>query len=1014
MKQKILLRRMIRTLLLMFSVNLFAIWNVTAQDHKVSGIVTDSKSGEPIIGATVYVEGTSNGNITGTDGKYELTIDTNSKLSISFVGYIKQTIEVNGRTQIDIALVADNQEMEEVVVVGYGVVKKRDLTGAISNVKSDQIVKMATSGVTGALVGKVAGLQITNTSGGPGDGNNVVRIRGGNSISGSNDPLWVIDGFISAGGASSTPAEDIESVEILKDASATAIYGARGANGVIIVTTKRGKAGATNVTVRSNVGVNWMSRELPLMNGPQTYDYWNAFDKNYLDSRIDPKANFDWINAVTRNSLKQTHYIAVSGGKEGYAYNVSAEYAADEGIIKYNSDTKRLNVRAAFDFDLSKKVKMGITTRYRYSEDNTVGDGDFFQMILRMSPLVAPFKEDGSYNFNLNHGNLSDALGVDLYSKVKGNPIQYVRESLNPSRGGLFNGQAFLNYEPIKGLIFRTEFSYNKNNKWNQSYKPSTIDVMTPAKLQHSEGESYEWVNTATYKKDFGKHSINTVVGQTLQSDINSFLSGSNKYFAADGFTWNNLGQGNPIEIGDIGVGSGYKSTSILSYLARVNYVYNDKYLFTVSGRADGASKFSKNNKWGYFPSGAVSWRASEEDFIEKMDLFSTLKFRASVGITGSEAIKPYETLGLMSGGTILISSSIIPPYGTPTQIFISDKLANDNLTWESTVQTDFGIDMGFFKNKLSLTLDIYNKDTRDLLLYVPVLPESGYDVKLSNVGKVNNKGIEFSINAIPVISKNFEWSTNLNISRNKNKVVSLGGASKIDQSSGDMPETTYLEVGRPLGIMYGYVTNGIWQTDEEIANYPHRSSDKPGDYRIVDTNKDGFIDSKDKVALGDPNPKFTFGWGNTLTYKNLEFSFFFSGAYGNDVCNFNKHKLMVDTGRHGDLINYWTAVNESQTHTSAGNTNVAKMIDKYIEDGSFIKLKNTTMKYTFPSSMLKKAKIKELSVYLTASDIWTITNYSGINPEANQSDKLNTVIGIDYSTYPLNSSVIGGITFNF
>lgn len=988
--------------------------SASAQTQRISGRISDSESGEPIVGATIVIVETGTGTVSDVEGNYALTAKPDARLSVSCVGYKSLSVDVKSRTRIDLALKPAAQNIDEVVVVGYGVVKKRDLTGSIASVKSEEVTRTSASGLSGALIGKVAGLQISSVDGGPGDGTQVIRIRGGNSINGSNDPLWVIDGFISAGGASSVPFEDIKSIEVLKDASATAIYGARGANGVIIVTTKRGEAGQTTVQFKSYVGAQWISRSLPLMNARQTYDYWNAFDKNYLDSRVDPSQNYDWVDATTRVGIKQNYYASVSGGRKGMTYNVSAEYNANQGIIKYNSDASRLTLRGTFDFELCRKIKAGITTRYRHSVENTLGNGSFYQLIVGMSPLVAAYNPDGSYNMNLNPGNLDSAVGVDLYSSVKGNPIQYIREAEAPETGKLLNLQAYVNYEPLENLVFRSEASYMQNNKWSASYMPSSIDATTPAKLQHAEGISYEVVNTLTYMKDFGRHRLNAMVGQTIQSDKNVSLTGSNKYFAADGFTWNNLGAGNPVELKDITAKSSYKRSTILSFIARINYSYADKYLLTVSGRADGASKFSKNHKWGYFPAAAFSWRAGEEEFIRNLNLFDNLKIRASIGMTGSEAINPYQTLGLMSSSQILIGSTADAPYGTLSKIFVSDDLANDNLSWETTIQYDLGLDMGFFKNRLTASFDFYNKDTRDLLFSVPMNPESGYDVKLSNIGKINNRGVEFTLEALPFAGKHFSWSTNFNIAHNRNRVVSLGGSQKIDQSPGDMPETIYLEVGRPVGAIYAYVTDGVWQTTEEIENYPHRSSDKPGDFRIVDTNRDGYIDSKDKVRVGDPNPKFTFGWGNTLTYRNFELSFFFAGSYGNDVINFNKHKLMVDSGRHAELVNYWTAENGSQTHTSAGNSNVAKMIDKYIEDGSFIKLKNVSLVYNLPKSLLKKLRLKRVSIFVTGTDLWTLTGYSGINPEANQAGNSNTLLGIDYSTYPLSASLVGGLNFTF
>ncbi len=993
-----------------------------AQTAGVSGRVTDADTKEPVVGATVVITGTTTGVTTGTGGSYELrNVPAGASLTFRHIGYADEVVPVGTRTEINVGLKANAEDIDQVVVVGYGVVRKRDLTGSVASVKSDEVVRMSSASVTGALVGKVAGVQITNAGGGPGDGTNVVRIRGGNSISGSNDPLWVVDGFIAAGGAATTPPEDIESIEVLKDASATAIYGARGANGVILVTTKRAKSGqarSAKVTFRTYMGAEWMVRQQKLMNGPETYDYWNAFDPAYIDNRVDPQADFDWVGEATRNAMKQSYYASVEGGTKEYSYNVSAEYMYNQGVIRANSDLKRLNIRAAFDFNLSEKVKMGITARYRNTEENAVGNGSFYQMILRMSPLVSPYNTDGSYNYCLNPGNLDDANGVDIYSNngknIKGNPMQYLMERRTQGSGGMLSAQAYLNFTIARDFVFRTEGSFMRNNKWDRSYSPSTLDVMTPAKLAQNEGLAYEWVNTLTYKKVSGDHSINVVLGQTAQIDVNNSLSGGNLYFAADGYEWNNLSAGNPVELSDITVGSGYKKSTMLSFLARANYVYRDKYLFTVSGRADGSSKFAKNNKWAYFPSAAVSWRLGEERFVKSLGVFDNLKLRASVGVTGSEAISPYQSLGLLSSSTGFFSSTTKDPYGTTMKIYRAMDLANDNLSWESTTQWDLGLDMSLLGNRLHVTFDYYDKITRDLLLNVPLSPETGYDVKIANVGEISNRGFEVTLSGMPVSGRNFQWNASLNFSRNRNEVVSLGDATRIDRSTGDMPETIYLEVGRPVGVIYGWVTNGIWQTAEDIANYPSRSGDKPGDFRIMDTNRDGYIDSRDKVALGDPNPKFTFGVGNTLVYKNLELSFFFSGAYGGDVVNFNKHKLMVDDARDHDLVNYWTAENHSMTHTSPGNTNVGKMLDKHIEDGSFIKLRNVTLRYSLPRAWVRSMRLSSFTLFVTGTDLWTVTGYSGVNPEANLSAGSNTQLGIDYSTYPVSASLIGGLSFTF
>jgi len=1011
--QKITRKWLFSLLLLVFSAIGFA------QQLKISGVVIDSQSKEALIGVNVIIQGTKAGTITDLDGKFTISVPIDAELTFTYVGYNKQKVKINNNTSVQIELVSIASELEDVVVIGYGEVKKRDLTGSVGSVKKNELSKIPSSSVAGTLTGRVAGLQTTQTSGGPGN-EPIIRIRGGNSINGSNDPLWVIDGFISAGGANSIPIEDIETIEVLKDASSTAIYGARGANGVIIITTKKGSKGELNVTLKTYVGAEWMDRELPLMNNTETLKYWRAFDPNYFDANINESTNFDWVKEVTRTALNQNYYLSINGGNNGFTYNVSGEFMKNEGILKYNSDFTRANIRTVFDFNLTKKIKAGFTTRYRQGVENNVANGAFFQTILTMSPLVSAYDENGNYNLKLNPINLNDQNGIDLYKNngvgVKGNPIQMVKERNRPTTNALLNLQTYLNIELLKSLILRSELSFTKYNSWEKSYSPSTLDNMTPASLGHSESQAYEWINTLTYKKKVNKvHDFNAVIGQTIQSGNSLKVSAGNMYFATDGFEWNNLGAGTPVEMSNMKVSSNYSEAAILSYLARINYIYNDKYLFTLSGRADGSSKFSKNKKWSYFPSGAFSWRANEEEFINNLNIFDNLKFRTSYGITGSEAINSYQTLGLMNTGTSFFNSSATSLYGSTTTLYRPFTIANDNLTWETTAQFDFGVDMGFFKNRLAIAFDFYNKDTYNLLLMASMPLESGYDVKLSNVGEVNNKGFEALVNAHIIKSESFNWNSDLTFSLNRNKVVSLGNSTKIDQASGtDYTETLYLEVGKPVSIIYGYVTDGVWQNAQDIANYPHRASDRVGDFRIVDTNSDGKIESNDKVAIGNPNPKFTFGWNNNFSFKNFELSFFFSGAYGHDVLNFNKHKLMVDNPRLQELVNYWTPQNQSNNYTSPGNTNVAKVIDKYVEDASFIRLKNATLKYNFSKKLLRKIGINSLSIYTTGTNLFLLTKYSGTNPEANQSGNSNTKLGVDYSTYPTSKSIVGGLTLNF
>lgn len=993
-----------------------------AKSITINGEVVDSK-GLPLPGVTVQVKGTKNIVISSKDGKYTITApENNSILVFSCVGFTSQEVVVGTRTQINITLSEQALGLDEVVVVGYGSQKRQDLTGSISSVSEKELKATPVTSFDQALQGRAAGVQIIQNSSAPG-GSTTIRIRGGNSIQGGNEPLYVIDGipvYNDSGNSGATlnrlsgiDPNDIQSIEILKDASATAIYGSRGANGVVIVTTKRGKAGVTNINFESYYGTQQVRRKYPLLNATEFAILSNEANTNdgsnpiYTDAQI---AAFgegtDWQDEIFRKAPIQNYSLSLNGGDDKTRFAISGNYFNQKGIV-LNSDFKRGAIRVNLDKDVSDKIKIATNlalTRSlsnRTSSDGGLGQpGQVISNALQISPTLPVFAPDGSYTLqNIPGGQLTDnpvATAVDSRDLV----------SLNRILGSVSG-----DYSILDNLKLRVLVGLDGILSKEQSYLPKSIlsGFRLGGQASIANGQSFTWLNenTLTYNKTFDKvHDLTLLVGYTQQANRTESDRAASRNFINDNFTYNNLGSGSI----NLTPASSVGASGLASYLARVNYGYKSKYLLTATVRSDGSSKFGINHRYGFFPSASVAWRMSEEDFIKKINFFSELKLRASYGLTGNqEGIGNYPSLAILNSQNYVFGNAKINGIG-PSQI------ANPDLKWESTAQSDLGLDIGAFSGRLLVTIDGYLKRTKDLLLNITVPSTSGYANALKNLGEVENKGIELGINSQNLVGK-FTWNTNFNIAYNKNTVLNIGTASEIfagqNANIGQNISTNIIKVGQPLGSFYGYVTDGVFQTSDNISLSAQPTA-KPGDRRYKDLNSDNKIDDRDRQIIGQAQPKFVGGLTNNLSFKNVELSFFFQGVSGNSILNANRFELEYlngSTNQDRDMLNRWTPTNTNTDIPRASVNRPANLIStRQVEDGSYLRLKNIRLGYSFPKKMLTAANIKSLKVYASAENLITWTNYSGYDPEVNRFGQDNLSQGFDFGSYPASKTFLLGL----
>ncbi|MEO8962160.1 MAG: TonB-dependent receptor, partial [Ginsengibacter sp.] len=893
------------------------------QDINVRGKVTDESNGQALAGASILVKGSNVGTTTGPDGNYSINVPDKAILVVSSVGYANVEISVNGKTVINISMRSNTVGLTDVVVVGYGTQRKSDLTGSISSIKGEDMALLPTGRADQALQGRAAGVMVLNTDGAPG-GNTTIRIRGINSINGGNNALIVIDG-LQGGDLNSLNPNDIASVEILKDASATAIYGSQGANGVVLVTTKTGKLGKPVINYNYENSMAKIAKKLPLLNAADYAKNINAVRLSHNGNGVNPLPIFsdaqissfeknggtDWQDAIYRTGITQNHQLSISGATEKTSYLASAGYLDQNGIM-LNSGYKRFSLRATLNTDITKWLNFNVNWAGTMEKINSVQFGSVTDWpanavgaALQFSPTIPVFDSSGGYSKSaLNYGN-----------PTLWNPLASLVEPLIKNNAIKNNINAHLEFKLIEGLTLRITGGAILANSRDISFFNTKTFIGLPAngsgEIYTDLSEYYQNSNILTYDKTFNKkhHLTVTAVAEQKYSIGNSSVT--------DGGDFLNQQTG----IYDLGGANLITATSsqnkrvINSYLGRVNYIYASKYLFTASYRADGSSVFGKNNKWGQFPSAALAWRASEENFIKGLNFFSDLKLRASWGITGNQAIQPYQTLSRISSGSNY-------PYNgsdaTDLGLYISAS-ANPNLKWESTTQTNFGIDMGFLNGRLMVTADYYDKTTKNLLMPRELPAYSGFTSVIDNVGSMGNEGIEVAISGSPIAQRNFRWNSSFNISANRTTVLDLGGfptkTKMIGYRSGGSGQGTnrafmYLTRGKTFGQMIGYGYEGVWKVSE--AKEAARYGQLPGDPHYTDKNDDGRINSLDTMVIGHSLPKFIFGWNNQITFKNFDLSFLIQGQQGNDIFNVARIKLDQTDGTGTRLLNRWTPQNQN------------------------------------------------------------------------------------------------------
>lgn len=1001
---------------------------VRAQTRKITGRVM-STANSALEGVTVQVKGTALSVATDADGNFVLSAPGQEPvvLVFSYVGYAPMEVTVSGSSAGTVSLAERVKGLNDVIVVGYGTARKRDVTGSVSSVSAKSLEKTPIISADQMLQGRVSGLQFTQTDGQPGSATSI-RIRGTNSINSGNQPLYVIDGFAGLGDLNSINPGDIESIEVLKDASATAIYGSRGANGVILITTKKGIAGQHTVTVNGYNGIQKIAKKLPVMNATQFATYLDTLvSQNNAQNPATAQAlpftsgqigamgkGTDWQNALYRTAPIQDYLLGFNGGNNDTRYYLSFDYFGQAGIMQ-NTGFQRGTVRMNLDRKISNKLRAGFVSQLAYSSqliDATktgVGYGAAGSA-LSMSPWIPVRDSTGNYTYQ------NQPLP---YVSGMGNPVAGIK--LSNDRIGTFRGfvNLFGEYEIITGLKWRSSIGVDYSSATEKRFIPTTTFLGAQSQGTGYLGTSnrYNWLNenTLTYSKTFNEdHAVDVVGGFTVQSfDTSSYNASSNNYFT------NTLGTNN------ISIGSSVQTptsnttlNTLASYFGRVNYRFKGKYLFTFTMRADGSSRFGTAHKWGYFPSGAFAWRMSDEEFIRKIPAISDLKLRTSYGVTGNQEIGSYQSLSQYVSNGYSQGTNPARVVGiTPNNI------ANPNLSWESTASADGGIDLGLWGNRVTFTADYYFKTTSKLLLNVSIPQASGYGSILLNAGKVRNQGLELFATSRNIDQHNFKWSTTVTWSTNKNKVLNLNGTNNVlvgqtgpyILTNGLAP--SILRVGQPIGSFYGYVFKGIWQSQDQITKSGTKQKVTPGDPIIADLDGDSAITGNDRTIVGHANPKFIYGMSNDFTLGRFSLSVFLQGVYGNDILNVTKYQHT--TGGTNNpftyVLNAWHGTGTSNTVPRVNSTleKSTGVMSDYMEKGSYLRIQTVTLSYNTPLSKASKI-FKSTVVYFTVQNLYTITGYSGYNPEVNSYGQDNLSLGTDLNPYPPARTFLGGIKMNF
>ena len=1022
--------------------------NLYAQNTTLKGVIVD-ETDTPLIGATVQVKGTSTGSITDFDGNYTIKANKGAVITFSYIGYKTQEIKFTGQPTVNIKMVPDNQTLDEVVVVGYGTMKRSDLTGSVASIAAKDVEGFKTSSVAGALGGQIAGVQITSTDGTPGAGFSI-NIRGVGTLTGDSSPLYIVDGF-EVDDIDYLSNSDIESIEILKDASSSAIYGARAANGVVLISTKSGKIGKPIINYNGSASYRKISKKLDVLSpyefvklqGEVNSKYSDSYFKTGNDDNGNPYryqslddyigvSGVNWQDETFNPTWSQDHSLSIMGGTEDTKYNASFSRYIENGIFK-NSGFNKTTGKFRLDQKLSKSLSFNFTVNYALTNREgvgTSGDSGRFNMLAQ----ILSARPTGGLKLT-NEELLASAIDPEMLesgeSLAQVNPVKQTESVTNNKRAEMWAGNASATWQIIKGLTFKTSGTYNTtNNRTDIFYKDGSKEAYRNGQKPYGRtqmGRDVRWTNSnnLTWKQKVKKHNYDIMLGHEVSFKSTEYLLGEAMDFPFDNLGNDYLGLGaTPSR-----VESSYSEKTLLSFFARGNYNYDNRYLFTATVRADGSTVFSNKNKWGFFPSFSAAWRVSEEAFMKDVEWVSNFKVRLGWGIVGNDRISNYLSMDLYEANKYGIGNNTVTVL-TPKQ------LKNANLKWEGASSVNLGVDLGFFDNRLNVTADFFIKDTKDLLLAQSLAHVTGFDSQMQNIGKIQNKGIELSFNSTNIQTRNFTWQTNFNISFIKNTLKGLasGVESMYARSGFDSNFTAYdyiATVGQSLGLIYGYEFDGIYQSSdfyttpdnqlilkEGITNNARYGTVKPGVVKYKDQDGDGIITTNDRTVIGNAMPKWYGGITNTFNYKGIDFSFMFQFNYGNDI--YNATRLYATQSRSGrrnmlaEVADRWSPTNASNKVPSQDGYIVNDVYSRFIEDGSFLRLKNITLGYTLPHKWTRKFHASKLRIYATGQNLFCISGYSGYDPEVNSASSNPMTPGLDWGAYPKSRVFTFGIDLQF
>ena len=1022
--------------------------NLYAQNTTLKGVIVD-ETDTPLIGATVQVKGTSTGSITDFDGNYTIKANKGAVITFSYIGYKTQEIKFTGQPTVNIKMVPDNQTLDEVVVVGYGTMKRSDLTGSVASIAAKDVEGFKTSSVAGALGGQIAGVQITSTDGTPGAGFSI-NIRGVGTLTGDSSPLYIVDGF-EVDDIDYLSNSDIESIEILKDASSSAIYGARAANGVVLISTKSGKIGKPIINYNGSASYRKISKKLDVLSpyefvklqGEVNSKYSDSYFKTGNDDNGNPYryqslddyigvSGVNWQDETFNPTWSQDHSLSIMGGTEDTKYNASFSRYIENGIFK-NSGFNKTTGKFRLDQKLSKSLSFNFTVNYALTNREgvgTSGDSGRFNMLAQ----ILSARPTGGLKLT-DEELLASAIDPEMLesgeSLAQVNPVKQTESVTNNKRAEMWSGNASATWQIIKGLTFKTSGTYNTtNNRTDIFYKDGSKEAYRNGQKPYGRtqmGRDVRWTNSnnLTWKQKVKKHNYDIMLGHEVSFKSTEYLLGEAMDFPFDNLGNDYLGLGaTPSR-----VESSYSEKTLLSFFARGNYNYDNRYLFTATVRADDSTVFSNKNKWGFFPSFSAAWRVSEEAFMKDVEWVSNFKVRLGWGIVGNDRISNYLSMDLYEANKYGIGNNTVTVL-TPKQ------LKNANLKWEGASSVNLGVDLGFFDNRLNVTADFFIKDTKDLLLAQSLAHVTGFDSQMQNIGKIQNKGIELSFNSTNIQTRNFTWQTNFNISFIKNTLKGLasGVESMYARSGFDSNFTAYdyiATVGQSLGLIYGYEFDGIYQSSdfyttpdnqlilkEGITNNARYGTVKPGVVKYKDQDGDGIITTNDRTVIGNAMPKWYGGITNTFNYKGIDFSFMFQFNYGNDI--YNATRLYATQSRSGrrnmlaEVADRWSPTNASNKVPSQDGYIVNDVYSRFIEDGSFLRLKNITLGYTLPHKWTRKFHASKLRIYATGQNLFCISGYSGYDPEVNSASSNPMTPGLDWGAYPKSRVFTFGIDLQF